>query len=238
MRYDAIFEWKMSPPEITAYKMAVLYETEYLKTFAGTGDFNFKENTIPRKGDPRKSFLFKQCWKLCRETRGLLNAEQYQNYIRANLMILKINKSRVSSNAICGDKAWIRWKVWERWYAQKLGDKASVAPPPSISTTDPKIIREIDRTKKFLFEKCDGEPTLNKIQDFLDKGFFKLWIAGGKVSIYYVMLSSYTKNHIDKLAEICSFDPLVFKQQITKEVKDYFNYEFKHESDGNRILNN
>ena len=236
MRYDAIFEWNMSAPETTAFKMAVLYEQEYLKMFAGTGNFNFKENTIPRKGDPRKSFLFKQCWKLCRETRGLLNAEQYQNYIRANLMILKIHEARVSSNAICGDKAWIRWKVWERWYNQKLGDKAAVAPAPSVSTTDPKIIREIDRTKKFLFEKCEGEPTSLKIQDFLDKDFFKLWIASGKVSIYYIMLSPYTGSYIDKLAKVCSFDPVLFRDNITKEVKDYFRYEFNHEFDANRLL--
>lgn len=236
MRLDAIFEWQMTAPEANAFKMAILYEDEFLKIFGGTEDIDgqgFRRNTIPKRGDPRKSDLFRNCWVLCRETKGLLTTDQYKNYVKANLTILKIHKSHVTPNVIRGDKAWIRWKVWERWYAQKMGDKSAVAPPPSISTTDPKIIREIDRTKKFLFEKCDGEPTSVKISDFLDKGFFKFWIASGKVSIYYVMLSPYTQKHIEKLSKDCSFDPILFKQNITKEVKDYFNYEFSHESVSN-----
>lgn len=232
MRYDAIFEWSMTEPEVEAYKLAVLYEREFLKTFSGTQDLDgqgFRINTIPKRGDPRKSEIFRQCWRLRRETRGLLTTEQYEHYVKANLAILKINKAYVAPNVICGDKAWIRWKVWERWYRQKCGDKSATAPAPSVSTTDPKIIRDIDRTKKFLFEKCEGEPTSEKIKTFLENGFFKIWIASGKLSIYYVMMSPYTQTYIKELSQVCCFDPLVYSSKITSEVKNYFQAEFAHE---------
>jgi hypothetical protein len=232
MRYDAIFEWNMTPPEVEAYKLAVLYEQEFLRIFGGTEDVDgqgIRRNTIPKRGDPRKSDLFRQCWKLRRETRGLLTPDQYVNYVKANLAILKINKSHVSPNAICGDKAWIRWKVWERWYTQKMADNSSVAPPPSVSTTDPKIIREIDRSKKFLFEKCDGEPNSEKIRGFIESGFFKFWVAQGKLSVYYLMMSPYVQPYIEKLGKDCSFDPLVFRENLTLEVREYFRHEFQHE---------
>ena len=238
MRYDAIFEWNMTPPETEAFKLAVLYEREFLKQFSGTDDLQgqwFRMNTIPKKGDPRKSNLFRHCWQLRRETRGLLNSEQYENYIKANMLILKLNHAHVSPNVICGDGAWIRWKVWERWYNQKMAEKNDVSPPPSVSSTDPKLVREIDRTKKFLFEKSEGEaPSSSTINMFVENGFFKLWIATGKVSIYYVMMSPYMKKFIEKFSKECSFDPLVYQEKITSEVKDYFNHEFKYEFSGNQ----
>lgn len=230
VRHDAIFEWNMTPPEVAAYKLAVLYEEEYSKIFKGEMDGqSFRRNTIPKRGDPRKSNLFRYCWKLRRETRGLLEPEQYRQYIRANLTILKLNKAHVEPNGVCGDKAWIRWKVYERWYKNKLADKNAIAPPPSISSTNPKVIKEIDQTKKFLFEKCDGEVTKEKINKFIKDGFFKFWIMTGKVTNFYVVLSPFLENHKEGLAKSCEFDLTLVRQRITNEVKDYFRYEYVHE---------
>lgn len=231
--YNVILEFKMNESEILAYKIAVLYEQEFLRHFSSDNSRgeSYRLNTIPKNGDPRKSFLFKNCWKLRRETRGLLTEDQYRNYIKANLAVLRAYESHnISPSAICGEKAWIRWKVWERIYNQKLAEKSSIAPPPSVSTTDPKIIAEIDKTKKFLFEKCEGEPTKQKIQDFLNNGFFRIWTASNKVSIYYLMMSCYTKDQIKLLSSTCGFDPLLYKANITDEVQNYFNHEFTHES--------
>ena len=64
VRYDAIFEWNMSAMEIEAYKLAVLYEQEFVKLFGGTEDIDgqvFRRNSIPKRGDPRKSDIFRQC---------------------------------------------------------------------------------------------------------------------------------------------------------------------------------
>lgn len=230
MRYDAIFEWGMTPIEVEAYKLACLYEQEFLKLYKGSDDLDgqgYRRNTLPKRGDPRKSNLYRYCWKLRRETRGLLTPEQYQTYVVANLTILQMNNAHVEPNAICGDKAWVRWKLWDRWMREKLAEKSAVVTP--IKGANPKILKDIDKTKKFLFEKCEGKPTYEKIKGFLDSGFFKMWVASGKVSPYYVIMSSYTKEHIQDLSQTCSFDPRLLQEKATKEVRAYFKEEFAHE---------
>ena len=238
VRHDAIFEWKMTPPESAAYKLAVIYEEEFLKTFSGPGldGQTYRRNTISKRGDPRKSNLFRYCWKLRRETRGLLEPEQYRQYIRAQFVILKKNKAHVEPNAICGEKAWIRWKVYERWYNRKLAEKNCEAPPPSASRTNPKVVKEIDKTKRFLFEKFEGDPTQEKLKRFIDEGIFKFWVMTGKISPFYIVLSPHVEASCDlnELAASCSFDPTLMREKVTDEVREYFNHEYKHEfSDSN-----
>lgn len=222
----------MTPEEKEAYNIMLLYEKEFLRIFQGEIDGQtFRRNTIPKRKNPKSGNLFRHCWKLRRETRGLLKDDEYELYIRANLTILKIHKAHVSPNAICGDRAWIRWKVWKRRYDQKMADVAAKPPPPSVSNTDPKIIRDLDRTKKFLFERCDGQPTEEKIKEFLDNGYMKMWIATAKVSQFYVLLSPWLRKHIKitELSQECGFDLKLLEGLATRQVKDYFSYEFSHE---------
>lgn len=232
LRLAAILQWNMTNDEAFVYKIACIYEREFLKMFGGKkSNFDgqtFKRNTLPKKSDPRKSYLFRHCWKLRRETRGLLESSEFQPYIYANLSIIKMNKGHVEPTCICGDKAWARWKLHGRWVREKMEEKASVAPIPS-GASDNKVCMALDKTKKFLFEKCEGDPTEEKIHDFLEKGFFKFWIATGKVATYYCVLSPFVTESVDKLAEACSFDPTLVRQRITDGVMNYFKEEFKHE---------
>ena len=227
---SAIFEWNLTQDEIEAYKIAVIYDREYRKSFICDGE-SIRRNTLPKRGDPRKSSLFKHCWKLRRETRGLLENDDYLLYIQANLHILKVHNAYVAPNSICGDKAWIRYRVWKRHYDKKKCELASVLAPPSVSTTNPKIILEIDRTKKFLFERCEGRPTYDKLNEFYLKGFFRLWVMSGKVSQYYVVLSPcFAKMSILKeFADKCGFSLEVIEEKITEEIRCYFKSEFEHE---------
>lgn len=227
---DTIFQYDMTLDEAEVYSLAVLYQSEFLKTFKPEeiDGQAIRRNTLPKRSDPRKSNLFRHCWKLRRETRGLLEADEYRPYILANLVILKANQAHIEPNAICGNKAWIRWKIWKRWHDRKLAELASLPPPPSISETDPKIIREIDRTKKFLFERCEGQPTKQKIQQFVEQGIFKIWVITGKVSQFYVSLSPFILSK-DNLMKECSIDPNLISEMITEQVRRYFATEFKHE---------
>lgn len=232
MNYNAIFEWKMSPQEVEAYSLACSYENIFLKMFKDVADGTMiRKNSLPKKGDPRKSNLFRHCWKLRRETKGLLESNEYNNYLKANLTILKVHNARIEPNAICGDKAWVRYKVWKRHYDKKLADAGVAPPPPSITTTSPKLIAEIDRTKKFLFEKCDGEPTFDKIQEFIKSGKFKLWMAMGKVSMYYLVMSPFIEKSGagDALFAVGTNSRGTINDKITNEVKDYFRHEFRYE---------
>ena len=231
---DAIFQWRMTNEEAAAFKLAVLYEKEFRRVFK---DYkvvqrgSLERNTLPRRGDPRKSNLFRFCWKLRRETRGLLESHQWKQYISANLTIIKLNDGYVEPQCVCGDKAWCRWKLYERWCKEKEAEKACAPPPPDVSTVDPKVIKEIDTTKKFLFERCEGEVTEEKLKKFFDDGILKLWVLTGKVSRYYIVLSPWMNKFCDigKFAEDCSFDPTLFREKISPEVREYFKDEYRHE---------
>jgi len=231
---DTIFQWRMTSQEIEVFKLVLAYDKAFKKLFADASPQIKKLNSVPVRTDPRKSNIFRQCWKMRRETRGLLEGTEYANYIYANLLIIKLNNGRVQPNCVCGDKAWVRYKVWKRRYDQKMSELSSTAPPPSVSTTNPKVIGEIDRTKKFLFERCEGEVTFDKIKTFVDEGIFKFWVASGKVSPYYVVMSPFIAKAGDVDAQFagCSSSPAVVREKITSEVKDYFKHEYRHEFDG------
>jgi hypothetical protein len=240
MQYDSIFQWDMTDAEAATYKLAVAYEEEYRKIFGAKADgYNIRKNSLPKRGDPRKSNLFRYCWKLRRETKGLLEPHQYRLYIRANLTILKMNQEKgnkrgkvhVEPNTICGDKAWIRWRVYERWYQNKQAQINATLPPPDISSADPRIIREIDKTKKFVFEKCDGEPTLEKYQKLIDDGIFTFWLQAGKVSKYYACWSPWVNSicNLKEVADKCGFDVILFHEKTSPVVKEYLIHEFSHE---------
>lgn len=240
-KYDAIFQWDMTVSEAGVYKLAVMYEEEFKKIFRGhSKGIDYKRNVLPLRSDPRKSMLFRYCWKLRRETRGLLEPHQYRLYIKANLSILLMNhkkgnkkgKVRVEPNAICGDKAWIRWKVYERWNDAKAAIINATLPSPDISSADPKVIREIDRTKKFLFEKCEGKPTKEKIHKFLDDGVFKFWIMSDKISKYYVAWSPFIQKlcDVNEFAESCAYDNRLFCEKTSGAVKEYLEHEFAYEN--------
>lgn len=234
MRYDAIFEWKMTPAEAEVFKLAVLYEREFLRIFKNQPQLDgqgYRRNTIPKRGDPRKSNLFRHCWKLRRETRGLLQEHEYERYIQANFYILRLNHAHVEPNAVCGDKAWVRWRVWERRRKRKEEELASKEPAPSANTTDPKLMRDLDRTKKFLYEKFEGEPTVEKLKRFVDDGIFRLWVGMGKINPSYIVLSPWVRQSTDigKVCRECYLDPLLLQERITDAVQQYFKEEYKHE---------
>lgn len=231
MSVEAILDWNMSDVEAEVYHIALAYEKEYRKTIGNADLRAMGRNALPRRGDPRKSNLFRHCWRLRRETRGILESKEYRNYIHANLLIIHSYNGYIEPNCVCGDKAWLRYKVWKRRYDIQLSELNATAPPPSVDTTNPKIILEIDRTKKFLFERCEGEVTFEKLKGFIESGIFKLWFATGKVSPYYVAMSPL-------VAKICDIETLfarhtcslgVVQEKITKEVKDYFKHEYAHE---------
>lgn len=222
--YDAIFEWKMTEQEGETYKLAITWEEQTKKVCP-----ECKLAKLPKRSDPRKSNLFRQCWKLLRETRGLLKPNEYKMYIIANIQIIVANNGRLEPNALCGEKAWIRWKVWKRLYDRKVLVKQGEAAPPKL-VIDPKVIKDLDCTKKFLFEKCDGEPTLSKIKTFFDKGKMSIW-AGGKISYFYLVLSPWVASFMNpqELGKNLGFDPKVYEQKVSDDVRKLFQIEYDYE---------
>lgn len=224
-KYAAIFDFQMSEQEARVYKLAVIWEEETKKLFPGE-----QLARIPPKSDPRKCTLFKHCWKLARETRGLLQEHEYKLYIMGNLQILKANKGRVAPNVLCGDKAWVRWLVWKKMYDKKVAEINQTEPPPEMAVP-PKVQKEISFTKKFLFEKFDGEPTLEKLQASFKNGKIRVWIGSGKVSLYYIVLSPWVQTTIDlkQMEKDYGFDASLYQKNVTESILQYFRNEFAHE---------
>jgi hypothetical protein len=224
-RLQAIFEWNMSPEEAKAFRVACIWEELCKKLFPGQ-----RLAKLPDKGDPRKCNLFKHCWKLIRETRGLLDESGLKDYISANLNVLKTYNARVEPNGICGDKAWVRYQVWKRLIEKRAAHVAADTPPRPL-VVNPKITKELDCTKRFLFEKFDGEPTYEKTKAVVDGTKMKYWVSSSKVSHYYLLLSPWIKKMgvLEKLAKSIGFDITVYQANLNEDLQEFFNREFKHE---------
>lgn len=224
-RMQAIFEWNMTPDEAKAFRAACIWEELCKRIFPDQ-----RLAKLPDKGDPRKCNLFKHCWKLIRETRGLLDESSLKDYISANLHVLKTYNARVEPNGICGDKAWVRYQVWKRLMEKKATHVEADTPPRPL-VVNPKITKELDCTKRFLFEKFDGEPTFDKTKEAVDGPKMKYWVSSGKVSHYYLLLSPWIKkmDALEKLAKGVGFDVTVYQANLNADLQEFFNREFKHE---------
>lgn len=231
--YNVIVEYKMTGQEALAYKMALMYQEEFHKKFHETDLIDgsvWRRNKLPNSGNPMKSNLFRYCWKLLRETRGILLPDEHRLYIRAQIMGVGNKKdAHIEPNILVGDRAWWRWNVYKWLWEKKMADINSEEPPPSALTTDPKIAKELVFTKKFLFEKFDGEPTKDKVTEAATSPVFRFWIMQGKVSKYYIVMSPWMKEHIETLAQTCNFDPKVFSSKVTESLREYYDREFEYE---------
>jgi hypothetical protein len=222
--YDPIFQWKMNAAEAAAYKLAVIWEQQTKKYFPDE-----KITRLPKKSDPRKSNLYRYCWKLVRETRGLLKPEEYKLYIIAQLQIIKKFKGRVEPNCLVGEKAWIRWRVWKRMFDRKMAEQKNIEvnPPPADSS----VVKDLDKTKLFLYEKCGGVPTPEKLQELTKGGKLYNWIDAGKISKVYLILSPIVAAAFDmkELSKKCGFMPDFYKSKATADIVEHFKSEFAEE---------
>ena len=239
MKLEKIIDYNMTDAEAGAYKIALIYEEEYRKAFTelNLGGQNYRKNSLPKNGDPRKCNLFKFCWKLRRELKGLISSDKYRLYIYSNFFVLKKyylegdkkGKVHIEPNAICGPKAWIRYKVYENLLRRKSEEIANRKPIVPLDEITNKSMKEIMLFKKFIFEKCDGKPTIEKIKKFVDNGFFKMWVMGQLVSKIYLVLSPWIKSLVDEPEQKFNFSKGLVEEKITDEVIKYFQHEFDYE---------
>ena len=162
-----------------------------------------------REKDPRKGSAFKYCYKLQRETKGLLKEEDYELYVKAQLHMLKYFATKYNNQAIIiepqclvGEKAWKRWKFYKFKY-----DSLKNSPldkPEQLSKINLGVLKEnLLRTRKFLSSKI----TLNR--DSLKKNSDKilLWNKLGSVDIYFLLLcNSFDKDLVKKKSSTIVID--------------------------------
>jgi len=216
---DPIIEYSMPEDHAFAYKLGLMWVNFSKKVFPNCNTTNY-----PRKGDPRNSSLFKYCYKLQRDTKGLIIPGEYKLYIMAQLHILKaieINNSHpyIAVQCLVGDKAWVRWKVWKKNFDNI--QKAKTLKEVSLEKTDIVTIKtELEQTKKLLESKIKNEAQFIEMAREIER-----WVSFGKVSGFYAVLSPWAKKHCD----MKNVDISQYCASITAEVENCFRELFSLE---------
>lgn len=220
---EPIIKYNMDDLESKAYKIALIWQEECQRELPDEPFVKLKKNS-----DPRKSNLFKFCYKLAREMKGILKDSEIQLYVRAQLQILKtIREGQVHAliepHCLVGEKAWKRWKIWKYKYQRKI-NKSQSSEEIGVSTKNSKIIADLNKTFDFLLKmKCVDIDSLKKHENDLFR-----WVNNGEVSYFYILLSPFIHKIFGNLTKF-NFDKIYYRSSITPQIEDFFKSTFKHE---------
>lgn len=227
VNFDAAVYFGMDELEGRAYRVLTCWLERSRKMFPKVA------KTRMRKGDPRKSTLFKYAYTLVRKTQGLLDEDEYDLYVRAQLEILRVIAKHqehppvVDISCLCGEKAWRRWKLWKRKYdtkAKAIEGNAPTAPKDKVCFC-------LDRTKEWFVSAFGEMPDYDRFQETItNKNLFR-WINQGKISPYYLVVSPYIARSFPQgMKEAADLDLEVYRPSITAEIEEYFRELFPNES--------
>lgn len=224
MRLDDILKYKMTRTESRAFRLALLWETLCKQEYP-----NYRHTGLRKTGDPRKSNLFKYCYKLLRETKGILKDAEYRRYILAQLQVVKTwseGTALIDPCLLTGEKAWRRWKLWRYHYNRRRQMETIEQADPTAGFA--KVIGDLRATRTFLFGVYKGVPEYEQVDiDDLQK-----WAALGRLSPYYVLLSPWVARKIgDRTLDEVFINLDLHRSSITDEVRDFFKIEYNHEMD-------
>ena len=229
----SITKYKFDSEEEASYKLAQKWIELCQKYFPNYQHTHKKGFNLT--ANPKKSIIFKICYKLRRETKGLIDEADYLLYIRAQLEILKVQSQKnplVSIEPACliGDQAWKRWKLWKKKYDDKLKTKdfsKKTVSQSKVGTS--KAIQGIVVSREFISNNIGKNPT---IQDYIknEKALYN-WINFGKISPYYLAISPYIKTMFtEEDFRRLNFDLKVYQECITEEVLKVFDKLFSYEN--------
>ena len=177
--------------------------------------------TANKSGDPRKSHLFKVCYKLVTETQGIIEDKDYKLYVLAQIQVLKSIcdgdvHAMIEPGCLVGVKAWNRWKLWKSKYesykARKVNQTEQI-----YSGNNSIIYSELNKTKSFMQDYFKRQP----MEKDLDDTKLRLWLSYKKISPYYIVLSNWVKDKT-KYGDLSVYRP-------NKEIKEYYEKEFSYE---------
>ena len=220
---EPIIKYKMNEMEAKAFKIAIIWQEECQREIPKEPFVKLKKNS-----DPRKSTLFKYCYKLAREMKGILEDKDLRTYVRSQIQILKSIRegeihALIEPHCLVGEKAWKRWKIWLRMHKKKLG-KALTSEQIGVSTKESKVITELKRTRSFLESKgCLNFQSLSSSVQYLER-----WSNNGEVSYFYLLLSPWIKKIYGEYIPF-DFDRIYYRSAITPAVEGFFKTEFNHE---------
>jgi len=220
---EPIIKYKMTEMEAKAYKIALIWQEECHKELNNENFVKLKKNS-----DPRKSTLFKYCYKLASELKGIIKDNEIPLYIRAQLQILKSIRegeihALIEPHCLVGEKAWKRWKLWRHRYRKTL-NAIPTSNELGISTKQSKVMTELKSTFDFM-----------KSKECIDKKKFsenllniRSWIGTGEISCFYTILSPWIRASFGQ-PETFEFDVPYHRASITPQIEHYFREVFLHE---------
>jgi hypothetical protein len=225
---EPILHYKMNDLESKAYKIAIIWQDECEKELPKE-----KYPKLNRNKDPRKTTLFKYCYKLARETKGILEDREIPFYVRAQLQILKSIRegsvhALIEPHCLVGENAWKRWKVWKRKHLKGIS-RVVASEEVGISAKSSKVINEIRSSAKLLEEKgCFSWQLYQSKKEDL-----KGWIKNGEISRYYFVLSPWARSLFSELN--FDFDNTYYRSSITPKIEEEFRNIFKHEWNDGKV---
>lgn len=227
-RLYQILEYGMNHQEALAFKIGLIWEDLTSKYFPGVRCGSLG------KGDPRKSSLFKHCYKLARETKGLIPVDQYEYYVQAQLDLLRSIQNRekfcvnISPSCLIGKKAWARWKVWLKQY--KSLEKVHIV---EITALESKIEAKFKKTREFLLKQFNKYPSVDDLRRAIKSRTFARWVTLGVVCGHYAVLSPKVREALDgrDFEKEFLFDLSIYKTQITERLEELFKVVFPEEYD-------
>lgn len=208
---NTIAQYDMNQEEATAYKLACLYQSIAQKVFPDYFHYRFG------KSDPRKTSLFKYCYKLLQDTKEKLNPAEYSLYIRAQMDIFKAlakdgDQPLVQPSCLVGEKAWNRWLVWKKHY--EIKKKKFAAGSDVVDVHKPEMVKhQIKSSHEFLVKRLGN---IEKIQEAISDKRMMLWVKTHQVSGYYAAASPLLRN-LD-----FGIDLDYYRPGITPEIEKYF----------------
>lgn len=225
---ELILDYKMNKEEAKAWKVAIMY-IELSKQYFP----DYKHYTLWGAKDPRRTSLFKHCYKLVRECDQYLANHEYRLYLTAQFQIMKNidygtgGAAFIHPNCIVGVKAWKRWLLWK----EKFNKVVLPLEPVKVNSTD-KVITELANSKRFLESKLK-ELTKQNILDALESRAMFRWCALGELSGYYLVMSpvvtAWVKSRKVDLLEAFALDMNYYRLGVTQEAVEYFKREFAYE---------
>lgn len=228
-RLEEILEYQMDETQAKAFKLSLLWEQLAEKEFPGYPHINLRRN-----GDPRKSILFRHCFRLVRETKGIIPDEEYKLYMLAQLHVMKYicdnGCARVDPIILVGEKAWRRWKYWKKKYDRKMNQRQTV---DDVQVTAPlhAIKRDLERTRKFLSKTFGKTRSFTDISQAVRTMMMTRWVNFDEVSPYYVVMSPWVQKVLDgrDIEEVFCIDMQVYLRSVTPEASEAFRKIFQEE---------
>lgn len=181
--------------------------------------------------DPRNFTIFKYCYKVQRETRNKLEEKDYENYIRAQLIILKSLSKKyntpinVDINCIAGEKAWKRWKLYRFKLIQSKNDSVNnFISYPNINNLE----FEFNRTNEFLVQNLGK---INKENIEKNKQNIIFWFFQRKINPYFLVFNVYINEVFvgEDFMKLFKIDVILYKQRTNDKIKELYRKVFKQE---------